>query len=111
MTAMRVVRASLSGPRADPDPEGVLALVSDLIWAHTPAAHGLEHLRTKAAADGVDVYLFLRAASEAAALIQAHAILDGARAPLRAHGYRPGEPHRERSPGEHSDRHPPSGRP
>ncbi|GGR97426.1 hypothetical protein ACFCXH_19430 [Streptomyces nojiriensis] len=108
---MRVVRASLSGPRADPDQEGVLALVSDLIWAHTPAAHGLEHLRAKAARDGVDVYLFLRAASEAAALTQAHAILDGARAPLRAHGYRTTEPHRDRSPGERSDHHPPSGCP
>ncbi|MFE6835539.1 hypothetical protein ACFVFI_11995 [Streptomyces sp. NPDC057705] len=89
----------------------MLALVSDLIWAHTPAAHGLEHLRTKAAADGVDVYLFLRAASEAAALTQARAILDGARAPLRAHGYRPTEPRRERSSGERSDHHPPSGCP
>ncbi|MFB6563906.1 hypothetical protein ACFCYH_34320 [Streptomyces sp. NPDC056400] len=108
---MRVVRASLSGPRADPDQEGVLALVSDLIWAHAPAAHGLEHLRAKAAGDGVDVYLFLRAASEAAALTQAHAILDGARAPLRAHGYRATEPHRDRSPGERSDHHPPSGCP
>ncbi|MET9691251.1 hypothetical protein ABZY81_22690 [Streptomyces sp. NPDC006514] len=108
---MRVVRASLSGPRAEPDQEGVLALVSDLIWAHTPAAHGLEHLRTKAADGGVHVYLFLRAASEAAALTQAHAILDGARAPLRAHGYRTAEPHRERSPGERSDHHPPSGCP
>ncbi|PWK65485.1 hypothetical protein BCL76_11292 [Streptomyces sp. CG 926] len=89
---MRVIRASLAGPRTDPDQEGVLALVSDLIWAHTPAAHGLEHLRTRAAADGVHVYLFLRAASEAAALAQAHAILDGARAPLRAHGYRTAGP-------------------
>ncbi|MGW7435888.1 hypothetical protein [Streptomyces sp. NPDC054849] len=71
----------------------MLALVSDLIWAHTPAAHGLEHLRAKAADDGVDVYLFLRAASEAAALRQARAILDGARAPLRAHGYSTTGPH------------------
>ncbi|MCX5013782.1 hypothetical protein OG765_22720 [Streptomyces sp. NBC_00555] len=90
---MRVIRASLSGPCHDPDEKTVLALVSDLIWAHTPAAHGLEHLRAKAAADGVDVYLFLRAASEAAALTQAHAILDGARAPLRAHGFSTTEPH------------------
>ncbi|MFI1285567.1 MULTISPECIES: hypothetical protein [unclassified Streptomyces] len=91
---MRVIRASLSGPCHGPDRSGALALVSDLIWAHTPAAHGLEHLRTKAADDGVDVYLFLRAASEAAALHQARAILDGARAPLRAHGYSTTEPHR-----------------
>ncbi|MFG2483059.1 hypothetical protein ACGFSI_09895 [Streptomyces virginiae] len=91
---MRVIRASLSGPRHDPDRNsGALALVSDLIWAHTPAAHGLEHLRARAADDGVDVYLFLRAASESAALDQAHAILDGAAGPLRAHGYRTAGPH------------------
>ncbi|MFD9408646.1 hypothetical protein ACFWBN_16750 [Streptomyces sp. NPDC059989] len=71
----------------------MLALVSDLIWAHAPAVYGLEHLRAKAAEDGVDVYLFLRAATEAAALDQAHAILDGARGPLRAHGYRTTGPH------------------
>ncbi|MDX3537851.1 hypothetical protein PV721_26515 [Streptomyces sp. MB09-01] len=90
---MRIVRASLSGPSRDPADGGALALLSDLIWAHTPAAHGLEHLRAKAADDGVHVYLFLRAASEAAALTQARAILDGARAPLRAHGYSATEPH------------------
>lgn len=90
---MRVIRASLSGPCHGPDRDVALALVSDLIWAHTPAGHGLEHLRTKAAADGVDVYLFLRAASETAALRQARAILDGARAPLRAHGYSTAGPH------------------
>lgn len=90
---MRVIRASLSGSCHEPDEKGVLALVCDLIWAHTPAAYGLEHLRAKAAGDGVDVYLFLRAASEAAALHQAHAIIDGARAPLQAHGYSTTGPH------------------
>ncbi|APU40408.1 MULTISPECIES: hypothetical protein [unclassified Streptomyces] len=91
---MRIVRAALSGPRQDPDRHGVLALLSDLIWAHAEAAHGLEHVRAKAADHGVDLYLFLRAASEAAALDQANALLSGARAPLRAHGYRTAEPRR-----------------
>ncbi|MFD7631328.1 hypothetical protein ACFV7Q_35835 [Streptomyces sp. NPDC059851] len=84
---MRVIRASLEGPRHGPAHDGALALLSDLIWAHAPTAYGLEHVRTRASDDGVDVYLFLRAASEAAALDQAHAILDGARTALRAHGY------------------------
>ncbi|MEU2393704.1 hypothetical protein [Streptomyces sp. NPDC007369] len=91
---MRIVRASLEGPRHGPAHAGALALLSDLIWAHAPAAHGLEHVRTKASHDGVDVYLFLRAASEAAALDQAHAILDGARTSLHAHGYSTAPPTR-----------------
>ncbi|MFJ7955673.1 hypothetical protein ACIQ62_05185 [Streptomyces sp. NPDC096319] len=84
---MRVIRASLEGPHHGPAFPTVLAVLSDLIWAHAAAGNGLEHVRAKASDDGVDVYLFLRAASEAAALDQARAILDGARAPLRAHGY------------------------
>ncbi|MEU9144315.1 hypothetical protein [Streptomyces sp. NPDC048349] len=92
---MRVVRAALSGPRQDPDHRrGGLALLSDLIWAHAEAAHGLEHVRAKAADHGVDLYLFVRAATEAAALDQARAILSGARGPLSAHGYRTAEPRR-----------------
>ncbi|MEU6167102.1 hypothetical protein [Streptomyces tanashiensis] len=65
----------------------MLALLSDLIWAHSDTGNGLEHVRAAASDDGVDIYLFLRAASEAAALDQAHAILDAARAALRVHGY------------------------
>ncbi|MFE7186954.1 hypothetical protein [Streptomyces erythrochromogenes] len=93
---MRIVRAALSGPRQDPDRPGALALLSDLIWAHAEAAHGLEHVRAKPAGQGVDLYLFLRAVSETAALDQARALLDGARAPLCAHGYRTAEPRRSR---------------
>ncbi|GAA1572993.1 hypothetical protein [Streptomyces globosus] len=86
---MRVIRASLDGPRPRPGPEaeGALAVLSDLIWAHARASHGLEHVRARPSDAGVDLYLFLRAASEAAALDQARALLSGARAPLRAHGY------------------------
>lgn len=84
---MRIVRASFAGTDEGPAPEHTLALVSDLIWAHTAPIHGLEHLRAKASAEGMDVYLFLRAASEDAALNQAHAILTDAHAPLVRHGY------------------------
>ncbi|WP_179764236.1 hypothetical protein [Streptomyces fulvorobeus] len=63
------------------------AVLTDLLWAHTSAAHGLEHLRARASENGMDLYLFLRATSEAAALGQAHAILTNARTPLRAFGY------------------------
>ncbi|MFE6037821.1 hypothetical protein [Streptomyces sp. NPDC056452] len=82
---MHVIRATLAGPPQAA--HGVPAVLTDLVWAHTTAAHGLEHLRAKASDDGMDLYFFLRATSEAAALGQAHAILTSARTPLRAHGY------------------------
>ncbi|MFD9498234.1 hypothetical protein [Streptomyces sp. NPDC060035] len=82
---MHVILASLTGPHHVH--HGVPAILTDLVWAHTTTAHGLEHLRAKASDDGMDLYLFLRATSEAAALGQAHAILTGARVPLRAYGY------------------------
>ncbi|MEU7389919.1 hypothetical protein [Streptomyces tanashiensis] len=91
---MRVIQASLEGPRHGPDFPTVLALLSDLIWAHSDTGNGLEHVRATASEDGVDVYLFLRAASEAAALDQARAILDGTRAALRVHGYSAAAPRR-----------------
>ncbi|MFE2284562.1 hypothetical protein ACFXDJ_10350 [Streptomyces sp. NPDC059443] len=84
---MRIVRASFAGTDQGPAQEHMLALVSDLIWARTAPIHGLEHLRAKASDEGMDIYLFLRAASEDAALDQAHAILAAARAPLVRHGY------------------------
>ncbi|MET8967894.1 hypothetical protein [Streptomyces hydrogenans] len=84
---MRLVLASLEGPHHAPAPPGVLALLSDLLWAHAATVNGLEHVRATASDDGVDLYLFLRAGSEAAALDQARALLDGARASLRVHGY------------------------
>ncbi|MEU3062883.1 hypothetical protein AB0P12_14905 [Streptomyces subrutilus] len=84
---MRVVRASLTATPPGPAQESTLALVSDLIWARTAPARGLEHLRANASDEGMDVYLFLRAASEDAALDQARAILADAQAPLISHGY------------------------
>ncbi|MFI8393054.1 hypothetical protein [Streptomyces sp. NPDC085540] len=36
----------------------------------------------------MDLYLFMRAPSEAASLVQAHAILTSALPPLVSHGYR-----------------------
>ncbi|MGW0367084.1 hypothetical protein [Streptomyces sp. NPDC002990] len=84
---MRVVRASLAGTPRCPAHNSALALVSDLIWAHAAPSHGLEHLRVKASDEGIDIYLFLRAPSEVAALDQAHAILTSAHSPLALHGY------------------------
>lgn len=90
---MRVIRASLAGTSRCPAPDSALALVSDLIWAHAAPSHGLEHLRAKSSGEGMDVYLFLRAASESGALDQAHAILTSAHAPLVSHGYHPTATH------------------
>ncbi|MFJ8044015.1 hypothetical protein ACIRBX_26285 [Kitasatospora sp. NPDC096147] len=84
---MRVVRAPLEGPHHGPAFPAVLALLTDLIWAHAATENGLEHVRARSSDDGVHLYLFLRAASEAAALDQARLILDGARGSLRSHGY------------------------
>ncbi|MFF9341544.1 MULTISPECIES: hypothetical protein [unclassified Streptomyces] len=91
---MRVVLASLEGPHHGPASPGALALLTDLVWAHAATTNGLEHVRARASADGADLYLFLRAASEALALDQARAILDGARASLSVHGYSTAAPHR-----------------
>ncbi|PWK72067.1 hypothetical protein BCL76_103296 [Streptomyces sp. CG 926] len=91
---MHVIRTSLSGTPQGPAQDSAPALVADLIWAYTAPSHGLEHLRAKATDEGMDVYLFLRAASEAAALDQAHAILAGAHAPLVSHGYHATATHR-----------------
>ncbi|MFB7465027.1 hypothetical protein ACFCZ1_16275 [Streptomyces sp. NPDC056224] len=85
---MRVIRASLAGTPQGPTQDSALALVSDLIWAHTAPSDRLEHLRAKATDAGMDIYLFLRAASEGAALDQADAILARAHSPLVSHGYR-----------------------
>ncbi|MER5726894.1 hypothetical protein ABT084_00835 [Streptomyces sp. NPDC002138] len=85
---MHTIRVSLAGPSRGAAQDRVLALVSDLIWAHAAPLLGLEHLRAKASDDGVDVYLFLRADSEAAALAQAHALVERARISLTSHGYR-----------------------
>ncbi|MFE9799968.1 hypothetical protein ACFYP6_13965 [Streptomyces goshikiensis] len=90
---VRVIRASLAGTPRRPAPDSTLALVSDLIWAHAAPSQGLEHLRARASGEGMDVYLFLRSASEAAALDTACAILAGARSPLVSHGYRAAAPH------------------
>ncbi len=85
---MRVIRASLTGTPPGPAPDTKLALVSDLIWAHCAPAHGLEHLRARATDEGMDLFLFMRAPSEAACLAQAHAILTDTLPPLVSQGYR-----------------------
>ncbi|MFE2146379.1 hypothetical protein ACFXA3_32410 [Streptomyces sp. NPDC059456] len=83
-----MIRASLASTPPGPARESELALVTDLIWAHCGPGHGLEHLRAKVTGEGLDLYLFMRAPSEAASFAQAHAILTSALPPLISHGYR-----------------------
>ncbi|MFE9401817.1 hypothetical protein ACFYNY_08580 [Streptomyces sp. NPDC006530] len=84
---MRVIRAPLTGspPVSTVDP--VLAIVHDLLWAHAVPADGLEHVTPRGADDGLHVFLFLRAASDTAALLSARTVLDRSRVPLGALGY------------------------
>ncbi|MEU9197297.1 hypothetical protein [Streptomyces hundungensis] len=82
-----MIRAPLTGapPLSTRDP--VLAVVHDLLWAHAVPADGLEHVTPRRADHGLHVFLFLRAPSDAAALLNARTVLDRSRAPLGALGY------------------------
>jgi hypothetical protein len=43
----------------DPLPKGVAELVHDIIWAHLPEDHGLEHVTVTATAHGIELVFFL----------------------------------------------------
>jgi hypothetical protein len=88
---MRVVLADLVGDARRPADHDCVSLVQDLLWAHAAVADGLEHVRVRPAGHGMDVFLFMRARSDADALSQAQCILGRALRPLRAHGYGVGD--------------------
>jgi hypothetical protein len=52
-----LARFTLGG--LDPLPEGVAELVHDIIWAHLPEDHGLEHVTVTATARGIELVFFL----------------------------------------------------
>ncbi|MDH6705632.1 hypothetical protein P3T27_002354 [Kitasatospora sp. MAA19] len=87
LSSMRVVLARLEGLATGPSAESAGPLVEDLIWAHARPAEGLEHLTVRPAAEGLELYLFVRSGSESAALDQVRALLDRAHGPLSRHGY------------------------
>ncbi|WP_330298700.1 hypothetical protein [Streptomyces sp. NBC_00503] len=67
--------------------DSVLAVVHDLLWAHALPSDGLEHITSRRAEQGLRVFLFLQAPSDAAALLSARAVLDRSRSPLQSLGY------------------------
>lgn len=84
---MRIVVALLTSSD-EARPAGPLSpLVEDVVWAHARPCEGLEHLTAKCAEDGLELYFFVRATSEANALILVQALLDRVRGSLISHGF------------------------
>ncbi|MFD8693572.1 hypothetical protein [Kitasatospora purpeofusca] len=87
LNRMRVVVALLSSSD-EARPAGPLSpLVEDVVWAHARPSEGLEHLTTKCVEDGLELYFFVRATSEANALTLVQALLDRVRGSLFSHGF------------------------
>ncbi|MFE0928945.1 hypothetical protein ACFW4O_33200 [Streptomyces mutabilis] len=83
---MRVVRASLRHSTAWPTARSASVTVEDLLWVHAAPDFGVEHIRARPTASGVDVFLFLRADTDAVALERARDLLVRARGFLVAQG-------------------------
>lgn len=84
---MRVILGRLNRTSADPAPTTVIPLIQDLFWAHARPSDGLEHVRARPAVHGLDVYLFVRAPSDASAVDQMRALLGRADQPLACYGF------------------------
>ncbi|MCX4751340.1 hypothetical protein OG455_38565 [Kitasatospora sp. NBC_01287] len=69
LLALAAVNASLASPTD-------AHLVNDILLAYATPRHGLEHIRARAAADGVDVVLFMKAATASEAVANARALVD-----------------------------------
>ncbi|WP_308344595.1 hypothetical protein [Streptomyces sp. ISL-94] len=82
-----MIRGHLARTSADPVPATVVPLIQDLIWAHARPSDGLEHVRARPAAHGLDVYLFVRAPSDVSAVAQMRALLDRVHQPVAGHGF------------------------
>ncbi|MEU6864048.1 hypothetical protein ABZ924_12335 [Streptomyces sp. NPDC046876] len=84
---MRVIQAALTRTPAGPAPEAAAQVVHDLLWAHATHADGLEHIKPRPAAHGLDLFLFVRAHCDGSALAQMRTLLDRADTPLARHGF------------------------
>ncbi|MFE2145632.1 hypothetical protein ACFXA3_28535 [Streptomyces sp. NPDC059456] len=58
-----------------------------MLWAHARPCDGLEHVRARPAEHGLDVYLFVRAASDQSAVDQMRALLGRVDQPAARHGF------------------------
>ncbi|MFF1411405.1 hypothetical protein ACFVX6_16715 [Streptomyces sp. NPDC058289] len=72
---------------ADPVPATVVPLIQDLLWAHARPADGLEHVRVRPAAHGLDIYLFVSSPSEASAVARMRNLLQRVEQPVARHGF------------------------
>ncbi|MFJ4779291.1 hypothetical protein [Streptomyces sp. NPDC088762] len=84
---MRVVLGHLARTSADTAPTSAAPLIQDLLWAHARPSDGLEHVRARPAPHGLDIYLFVRAPSDASAVAQMRALLDRVGRPVARHGF------------------------
>lgn len=84
---MRVILGRLNRTSAGPAPTTAVPLIQDLFWAHARPSDGLEHVRARPAVYGLDVYLFVRAPSDASAVDQMRALLGRVNQPVACHGF------------------------
>ncbi|MGW8358638.1 hypothetical protein [Streptomyces wedmorensis] len=84
---MRVILASLTAPSGASPRQESLAVVTDLLWAHAVPADGLEHVTARFTHDGLDLYLFVRAAADDVALPRRCGLLDRISHAIAAQGY------------------------
>ncbi|MFD8012321.1 hypothetical protein [Streptomyces sp. NPDC058955] len=84
---MRMVRVLLTGQAGVPGLAALPSLIHDLLWAHAVPADGLEHVRIRPLPGGLDVVLFLKAATDETALRSAEALLERVREPFARHGF------------------------
>ncbi|MFG2294052.1 hypothetical protein [Streptomyces sp. NPDC048603] len=84
---MVLVHLPLTHTTGAPGAESEASLLQDTLWAHAGPQHGLEHVRVRATRQGIDVVLFVRAASDADARTKASALLSQALRSSAADGY------------------------
>lgn len=84
---MRVILGHLAHTSADPVPATAVPLIQDLLWAHARPSDGLEHVRVRLTPDGLDVYLFVCAPSDASAMNRMNTLLQRVEQPVARHGF------------------------
>ncbi|MFJ9692182.1 hypothetical protein [Kitasatospora sp. NPDC101183] len=92
LSTIRVVLARVVPTHDTPLTSAAGPLVKNLIRTHAEPSDGLEHLTVRPEGSGLDLYFFVRSASEAASFAQVQALLDrvgGPGGPLAEHGYAP----------------------
>ncbi|MFD5146606.1 hypothetical protein [Streptomyces sp. NPDC058401] len=84
---MRVILGHLARTAADPVPATTVPLIQDLLWAHARPSDGLEHVRVRTAAHGLDIYLFVSAPTEASAMARMRGLFQRVEQPVARHGF------------------------